>query len=273
MPELPEVETVCRGLSKKLLNLNVLKVKTFDEKLRYDISKNIEKYLIHNKVKAIIRRGKNGIIVFSGNYNLHFHLGMTGKFFITNSNYNKKKHDHFLIKFDKNVLLIYNDVRKFGYVELIKKPLDIVSFRGIGLEPFLCKPFEKELFSKVCKKERSIKDILLDQNYICGIGNIYASEILFRSRISPFKLGKDLCGKEFNTLLSSIEYILNKAIKKGGSSIKNYKNIDEALGYFQIEFKVYNKEGMACYQCDNLIAKSKQSGRSTFYCKNCQPIN
>ena len=90
MPELPEVETVCRGLSEKLLNLNVLKVNTYDKKLRYSIAKNIEKYLIHNKVKAIIRRGKNGIIVFSGNYNLHFHLGMTGKFFITNSNYKKK---------------------------------------------------------------------------------------------------------------------------------------------------------------------------------------
>ena len=273
MPELPEVETVCRGLSKKLLNLKVLKVTTFDKKLRYSISKNIEKYLIHNKVKAIIRRGKNGLIVFSGNYNLHFHLGMTGKFSITNSDYVKKKHDHFLIKFDKNVLLIYNDVRKFGYVELIKKPLDIVSFKNIGVEPFLCRFFEKELYSKICKKERSIKEILLDQNYICGIGNIYASEILFRSKISPFKLGKDLRGKEFQAILSSVEYILNKAIKKGGSSIKNYKNIDEELGYFQIEFKVYDKEGMACYQCNNLIAKRKQSGRSTFFCKSCQPIN
>ncbi|MDA9558668.1 DNA-formamidopyrimidine glycosylase, partial [Alphaproteobacteria bacterium] len=86
-------------------------------------------------------------------------------------------------------------------------------------------------------------------------------------------LGKDLCRKEFSILLISVEYILNEAIKKGGSSIKNYKNIDEELGYFQIEFKVYNKEGMACYQCDNLIAKRKQNGRSTFFCKICQPIN
>lgn len=273
MPELPEVETVCRGLSKKLLKSNVLKVKILNKKLRYSISKNIEKHLLHNKVKAIIRRGKNGIIVFSGNYNLHFHLGMTGKFLITTPDYKKNKHDHLLIKFDKNLVLIYNDIRKFGYLELIKKPLDIVSFKDIGLEPFLCRSFEKELFLKICKKERSIKNILLDQNYICGIGNIYASEILFRSKISPFKLGKNLSENDFHNLLNSVVYILNKAIKKGGSSIKNYKNIDEQLGYFQVEFKVYNKEGMACHQCDNLIAKKKQSGRSSFFCKNCQPIN
>ena len=273
MPELPEVETICRGLSKKLLNLYVLKVKTFDKKLRYSISKNIEKHLLQNKLKAIIRRGKNGIIVFTGNYNLHFHLGMTGKFVITTPNYIKKKHDHFLIQFDENLVLIYNDIRKFGYLKLVKKPLDIVKFRSVGLEPFLCKFFEKELFFQICKKERSIKDILLDQKYICGIGNIYANEILFRSKISPFKPGKNLSEKEFNNLLNSIQYILNVAIKKGGSSIKNYKNIDEELGYFQIDFKVYNKEGLACYQCDNMISKKKQSGRSTFFCKSCQKIN
>ena len=273
MPELPEVETVCRGLSKKLLMLNVLNVRIFNKKLRYIISETIGNYIIKNKVKAIIRRGKNGIIVFSGDYNLHFHLGMTGKFLITTPGYVKKKHDHFLIQFDNNVVLIYNDVRKFGYLKLIKKPLDLVSFRGLGLEPFLCKFFKKELFLNIRKKERSISYILLNQNYICGIGNIYANEILFRSKISPFKLGKNLYEEEFNQLLNSIEYILQEAIKKGGSSIKDYKNINEGLGYFQTVFKVYNKEGSTCYQCKSLIAKRKQNGRSTFYCKKCQTVN
>ena len=198
---------------------------------------------------------------------------MTGKFLITSSSYKKKKHDHFLIQFDNNVALIYNDVRKFGYIELIKKPLDIVLFKGIGLEPFLCKYFKRELFLKIRKKERSIKDILLDQNFICGIGNIYANEILFRSKISPFKLGKRLNEEDFNKLLNSVEYILKVAIKKGGSSIKDYKNTNAKLGYFQTVFKVYNKKGLACYKCEDLILKSKQSGRSTYYCKTCQIVN
>ncbi len=273
MPELPEVETVCRGLSNKLLKLNVSKVKVFNNKLRYAIADDIEKCLINKKVKTIIRRGKNGIIVFSGKYNLHFHLGMTGKFLITTPAYRRKKHDHISILFDNNILLIYNDIRKFGYLELIEKPLDIVDFKGIGVEPFFCKPFEKELLFKINKKERSIKNILLDQNYICGIGNIYASEVLFRSKISPFKLGKDIDEEGFNQLLKSINYILKEAIKKGGSSIKNYKKINEGLGYFQTKFKVYNKEGLPCQECEGLISKTKQSGRSTFYCKNCQIIN
>ena len=190
-----------------------------------------------------------------------------------NSPFLPKKHNHVELIFE-NFKIIYNDPRRFGFFQLIKNNTDLVKrFSHLGPEPF-DKNFNLNYVCNFFKdKNKDIKSFLLDQKFVSGIGNIYASEILFRSKISPFKLGKDLSGKEFHTILRSVEYILNKAIKKGGSSIKNYKNIDEELGYFQVEFKVYNKEGMACYQCNNLIAKRKQSGRSTFFCKSCQPIN
>ena len=183
----------------------------------------------------------------------------------------KKKHDYLVIQFDNKKKLIYNDVRKFGYIILQKKPLDIFNFKKIGCEPFLVSSFKEELFLKIKKRKTAIKDILLDQNFICGIGNIYASEILFHAKISPFIKGFQVNKFYFSKLLESIKYILNLAIKKGGSSIKDYSNANNELGYFQTEFKVYDRAGHICYNCKSLITITKQRGRSTYYCKKCQP--
>ena len=161
MPELPEVETVCIGLSEKLLKLTVLDVKIINKKLRYQInSKNIKK-IIKKKIKAVIRRGKNGLIIFSDNCILNFHLGMTGKFRIIKKKNNEKKHDHFIIIFNKNTKLIYNDVRKFGYVELIEKPLDLFQFKKLGVEPEMVKEQADVLFEKINRRNTNIKSILI----------------------------------------------------------------------------------------------------------------
>ncbi len=270
MPELPEVETVCRELSNKITGLYVLNINILNSKLRYDIPNKIESILLNKKIKMVLRRGKNGFIVLDAGYSLHFHLGMTGKFILTDKKYVKSKHDHLKIEFNKKITLIYNDVRKFGYINLLKKPLDIINISQIGTEPFLLNFFKDQLFIKIKKTQRALKEVLLDQSYICGIGNIYASEILFESKISPFKKTKKLKVSEFNKLIDSIVLILDLAIKKGGSSIKNYKKTNQDLGYFQTEFKVYNRDGQFCYDCNNLIIKIKQAGRSSFYCKQCQ---
>jgi len=270
MPELPEVETVCRGLSEKLLNRIVKNVNVIHFDLRYRISSSLRKKLINTQIKAIIRRGKNGLIVLNSRDVLHFHLGMTGKFKMKNINYIPKKHDHLVIEFDNQIKLIYNDVRKFGYIKLKKKPFDIINFNKVGYEPFLTSNFKEDLYYKIKNKKTTIKDILLDQTYICGIGNIYASEILFKSKISPFKIGENFDQNAFFDLLKAIKYILNLAIKKGGSSIKDYANANSQLGYFQTKFKVYDREGLPCCKCKSLIFKIKQKGRSTFFCRQCQ---
>ena len=146
----------------------------------------------------------------------------------------------------------------------------IFNFKNLGYEPFIAFYYSDFLFNKIKKRMGSIKDILLDQKFICGIGNIYASEILFKAKIIPFKKGSKLNKSQFSKLLKVIDNILSTAIKQGGSSIKNYASPDNELGYFQTQFQVYNRKGLPCYNCKSLIARVKQSGRSSFFCIKCQ---
>tara|TARA_E500000178_G_scaffold256881_1_gene253389 strand:- start:3 stop:818 length:816 start_codon:yes stop_codon:yes gene_type:complete len=270
MPELPEVETVCKGLSNKILHKKVSGVKIFDSKLRKEIPPEIENVFEGKYIKEIIRRGKNGIIIFDGDYVLQFHLGMTGKFRFSKLMPTIIKHDHIMLKFTEGLYLIYNDVRKFGFFKLIKKPVDIVEFNFLGYEPNVINLFREKIISKIRSRSTSIKNILLNQSLIAGIGNIYASEILFSSGINPKLKGNNITKRKLYKMLIAIKLILDKAIKRGGTSIKDYNNVEGSLGYFQNSLKVYGREGLSCLNCKSLITKIKQSGRSTFYCKKCQ---
>ena len=195
---------------------------------------------------------------------------MTGKFKIDFSGYKKIKHDHLIIEFNNKLKLIYNDIRKFGFIEIVEKPFDIFKLKNLGYEPSIITNFRDSLFSKLKKRKASIKDILLDQSFICGIGNIYACEILFEAKISPFKKGIKFYKNEFIILLKALQSIIEEAIKKGGSSIKDYSSPKDELGYFQTKFQVYDREGLPCYYCKSLITRIKQNGRSTFFCIKCQ---
>ena len=270
MPELPEVETVCRVLSKNIIGLTIKKVKVLNKNLRYPISACIEKKILQSTIKSIIRRGKYGLILLNNKNLIIFHLGMTGKFKINLKAFKKTKHDHFVIEFNNNLKIIYNDVRKFGYINLLEKPIDIFNLKSLGYEPSVAWYFREILFAKIKRRKASIKDILLDQRFICGIGNIYASEILFKSKISPFKQGTKFNNNEFAILLNALKYIIDYAIEKGGSTIKDYISPQDELGYFQTQFQVYDREGLPCYYCKSLITRVKQGGRSTFFCKKCQ---
>ena len=270
MPELPEVETVCRVLSKNIVGLSIKKAKIINKNLRYPISSDIEKKTLKSKIKFIIRRGKYGLILLSNRNLIIFHLGMTGKFKMNLRRYKKTKHDHLVIEFKNNLKLIYNDIRKFGYIEIVEKPFDIINLKNLGYEPFIVTNFRDNLFSKIKRRKTSIKDILLDQSFICGVGNIYASEILFKSKTSPFKKGIKFYENEFVNLLKALQSIIEEAIEKGGSSIKDYTSPKDELGYFQTKFQVYDREGLPCYYCKSLITRVKQSGRSTFFCIKCQ---
>ena len=270
MPELPEVEVIVKGLKKNVLNLKISKVNILNKNLRYIVPNNLEKLCKDKTIKHILRRGKYGIILLNGNVNIVFHLGMTGKFRLGKIKPNKLIHDHIFIKFYNGINLIYNDVRRFGFISIIHSPIDVYNFKNLGTEPFLLKYIKDSLWEKIKLKKKDIKSILLDQSFIAGIGNIYASEILFDCKINPLKLGQSLDKKSFSNLLKSTEKIIKKAILKGGVSIKDYRNISGDLGYFQISLKVYGREGLSCYNCKSLIVKIRSKGRSTFYCENCQ---
>ncbi len=270
MPELPEVEVVKEGLKKSITGLTISDTTVFNNRLRTTIPDNLLEKIKGKVIKGVLRRGKHGVILTNGNYHLNFHLGMTGNFKILENYKNNNKHDHFAIELNDNLHLVYNDIRKFGYISLLKKPLDLINFKNLGIEPNLI-PLQKiKIIGIFKKKNRNIKNLLLDQSIITGIGNIYASEILYDAKIDPMRTGISIKKNEYEKILVSCVKVIKKAILKGGTTIKDYKNIEGKLGYFQTEFKVYDRKGLPCYKCKNLIKKIKQNGRSTYYCYKCQ---
>ena len=156
MPELPEVETVCRILSKNIIGLTIKKVEIINKNLRYPLPSNIKKKILQSNIKLIIRRGKYGLILLSNRNIVIFHLGMTGKFKIDSRAYKKIKHDHLVLEFNNNLKLIYNDVRKFGYIKLAEKPFDIFNLKNLGYEPSIVKGFKNILFSKIKSRKASV---------------------------------------------------------------------------------------------------------------------
>jgi len=269
MPELPEVETTVKGLSV-ILNQKISNVKIHTSKLRFKIPNNIINILRNSKISNLRRIAKFIIIDLDTDYSLVIHLGMSGRLKTANKCYKRIKHDHFVMYFLSGMILLYRDPRKFGFIDIIKtkdlqKQKYIFSLGVDALSPNLT---AQMIFEKISKSEVPIKQILLNQKLIAGIGNIYASEILFDSKISPLTLGKDLEISLIMKLIKSIRKILKKAIKYGGSSIRDYRSTDGTLGNFQSNFKVYNKEGKKIG--GDKVKKIVQYGRSTFYCPKLQ---
>ena len=269
MPELPEVETTIKGL-KPIINSTIINIKIHTYKLRFYIPQNIS-LIKKTKIKNIKRKGKYIIIVLKNKFSIIVHLGMSGRLrLIKKSKYKYTKHDHFIIKTNKNHTLIFNDSRKFGFVDYVKscKILQTKYFLKLGIDALSSSLNEKYLFSRINESIIPIKQILLNQNIIAGIGNIYASEILFNAKISPLKKGKDLKIDDCKKIVISIRKILKKAIKSGGSTLRDYISADGTVGNFQNNFKVYNKQGATIN--GKTIKKIVQYGRSTFYCPELQ---
>jgi len=286
MPELPEVEVVKRSLEKKIINLTIKKVTINTNKLRYSLSKKDFNKIINTKILSIKRRSKYLLINLQKNYTIVCHLGMTGKFFIIDRNKKFKtsfyyrlsskddKHNHIIFKLSKKVILIYNDVRKFGFIKIIKTS-SIISNKHISLlgpEP-LSKKFNAVYFKRyIINKKKKLKDLMMDQKFVSGLGNIYANEILFLSKLNPKKNINKIENHHIKKILFFTKKILLQSIKKGGSSIKNFNSSDGKSGKFQQMFNVYAREGGKCAQtnCKQLISRITISNRSTFICKRCQ---
>jgi len=285
MPELPEVEVVRRSLEKFIIGKKIKKVRIFNRNLRYKIDKNLKSIVENQKVISTRRKSKYLLIELANNYTVLLHLGMTGKIFISKKNKThktsfyydntfKKKHNHFSFEFSKSNKLIYNDVRKFGFVKLLKnKEIESCSHLiSLGPDPLSPKFKSEYLQKKLPIIKKNIKNFLMDQKQISGIGNIYANEILYLTSINPRKKANKLSNKKIPLLIKNTKSVLEDSIKNGGSSIKDFKGISGKSGDFQQKFKVYDRDGLKCKKrgCKGLIKKIYISNRSSFFCPICQ---
>ena len=288
MPELPEVEVVKRSLINKAQNSIIKSVKINDGRLRYKLDQNQIKKIIGLKIKKILRRSKFLLFFFDRDIIMLVHLGMTGKFFFINQKNTKyktsfyydinedkdKKHDRVIFNLSQSQKLIYNDVRKFGFIKLLNK-INLnnnLHLKNLGPEP-LNKKFNFTYFKKyIHGRSRSIKDILMDQKFVSGLGNIYVNEILFFSGIKPTKKINNLLDSEIKKIVKFTKIILLRAIALGGSTIKDFSSENGKKGSFQQHFKVYGKKGEKCSKknCHNNIVKITIANRSSFYCTKCQ---
>ena len=286
MPELPEVEIVKQSLAKKIQQKKIKKVIIKNRNLRFKIPLKFEELLQNKIIKKVTRFSKYLILNFSDGSFCLIHLGMSGTIhlikkdnlnkFTNTSFYNSpnlpKKHNHIEIQF-QDLKVIYNDPRRFGFFEFIDNKQDlIIRFSHLGPEPFSKNFNLKYLLQYFLNKKKDVKSFLLDQKFVSGIGNIYASEILFLCKINPTRHAMKLSKKECKKIISFSKSVLNQAIQKGGSSIRDFKNTSGENGNFQKEFKVYQRENLNCprNKCTGKIKKIFISNRSTFFCNTCQ---
>ncbi len=285
MPELPEVEVLKRSLQKKIRFSKIIRIKIYNRNLRYKVPYSISRDLKNHIVNNISRISKYIIFHINFSKKLLIHLGMSGTIHLINrKNFNKNtntsfynppnlplKHNHiefFLEKYQ----LIYNDPRRFGFFKIFEKKSLSDFFNNVGPEPLNNKFNINYISNYFINKKKNIKSFLLDQKFVSGIGNIYANEILFCCKINPLKKAKNLTKLDIKKIRYFSKSILNQAIKKGGSSIRDFKNVEGRNGSYQNEFKVYQRENLNCLNkdCSGKIKKKVISKRSTFFCNRCQ---
>ena len=277
MPELPEVETVCQALKPVLEGQSFLSIQLNRSNLRYPFPSNLENTLVSYPIISVRRRAKYLLIDFKHNLTLIWHLGMSGRVILENAHtpfLKPSPHDHVIFITCHHYRITYRDPRRFGFL-LLNSTQDLETlhpFNILGPEPLDNSKLNASSFHhRIKSKSASIKSALLDQSVIAGIGNIYASEALWKARLSPLRPANTLTLYEADTLLKEIQNVLKCAIAAGGSTLRDHFQPDGDKGYFQHQFKVYNQENMPCSHCHLFpILKFIQNGRSTYYCNHCQ---
>ncbi len=286
MPELPEVETVRRGLSPAMEGAHFLRVEQRRANLRFPFPERFAARLEGTRIVSLARRAKYLLAALETGETLVMHLGMSGSFLIDKNvpgafhhprrdsqspkMPDSKKHDHVVFEMSGGTIVTYNDPRRFGFMDLIGDIQSHALFKNIGIEPLGNELSGNFILTAFKGKAAPLKAALLDQSLICGLGNIYVCEALFRSRLSPFRAAGSLSGLEAALLAQIIRTVLEEAIAAGGSTLNDFSHADGTLGYFQHRFQVYDREGGACMVCGIPILRKLQSGRSTFYCAACQ---
>ena len=283
MPELPEVETVRKGLAKQLLGGMIAHIELRREGLRFPFPKDFKEGLEGRRIEQIDRRAKYLQFRLDDTSIWLVHLGMTGKFTLYSQNDIPEeygKHDHVIVTMEDGGVSVYTDHRRFGYMDLIAADEEENHrfFANLGCEP-LSDDFDAKALCKSLEGKKSpIKTTLLDQRVVAGLGNIYVCEILFRAGVSPLRISSSIAGKgakvtkRAELLVHETKQVLIEAIEAGGSTISDFAAVDGDLGYFAHSFRVYGREGEACHnsRCSGVVSRISQGGRSTFYCAKCQ---
>jgi formamidopyrimidine-DNA glycosylase len=292
MPELPEVETVRRGLQVAMEGSKIVKAEARRKDLRFPFQKDFVARLEGQTVIGLGRRAKYLMADLASGDVLLMHLGMSGSFRVVKDESAQtpgqfyhpraedRAHDHVMFKMSSGADVIFNDPRRFGYMKIIARNAleDEPLLKGLGPEP-LGNEFDAAMLARSCAhRKTSLKAALLDQRVVAGLGNIYVCEALFRAHLSPRRLAATLATKKgeptdhAKRLVEAIHAVLNQAIKAGGSSLRDHRQTSGELGYFQHSFQVYDREGEKCQTagCGDIVRRFTQNGRSTFWCPKCQ---
>ena len=269
MPELPEVETIRRDL-EILHQQKIIAIYRSNKKMRIDSSVDLHS-LVNAKINQVKRQARYLLIELNNQHTLIIHLGMSGRLSIVKS-FSQLKHDHFACQISDHQWLVFNDPRRFGFVDLIenKNLPNHKMLAKLAVEPLSDEFNFQYLKTKLAKKTLNIKTTIMDNQIVVGVGNIYASESLFDAKISPTRSANSLKDGEIKKLVASIKKIISNAIEQKGSSISDYFDAKGNLGNFQNNHLVYDKTNQSCRVCDNKINRIVQNGRASFYCQKCQ---
>lgn len=282
MPELPEVETVRRGLLPAMEGAVIERADVNRPDLRWPLPEHMAARLTGAQVTALRRRSKYILADLSTGETLIIHLGMSGRMLISgdplgqfhHTHPTPQKHDHVVLHMRNGARVTFNDARRFGAMDLADTPQVEAHWllRDLGPEPLGNAFHEDYLVAKMKGRNTPIKAALLDQRIVAGLGNIYVCEVLFRAGISPVRKAGRISQSRLRTLVPIIREVLSEAIESGGSSLRDYRQADGELGYFQHTFRVYDREGQSCRTegCTGVVRRLVQSGRSSFYCPQCQ---
>ena len=269
MPELPEVETTLRGISPFLLNKKIKHIQVRQPKLRWPVPEELHQ-AENQTVRSLHRRGKY-IVAGTKSGSIILHLGMSGSLRIADKPFEIRKHDHVLFELGNRKVMVYHDPRRFGTILWTSgSASDHPLLADLGPEP-LSDAFDGEhLFRHSRQKKVAVKNFIMNGHIVVGVGNIYASEALYRSGIRPGKAAGRVSASSYDALAADIKTILGAAIKSGGTTLRDFVNSEGQPGYFQQTLNVYGREGMPCKKCDSPIKQRTIGQRSTFYCSSCQ---
>lgn len=282
MPELPEVETVRRGLLPVLEGAVIARAEVNRPDLRWPLPEGMAERLAGKRVTALRRRSKYLLADLDSGETLLVHLGMSGRMLVSGAQVGAfhhdhpapQKHDHVVLHMASGARVTFNDARRFGAMDLMPtgRASEHLLLKDLGPEPFGNDFNEPYLAARLKGRRTPIKAALLDQRIVAGLGNIYVAETLYRARFSPLRLAGDLAESETQTLVPIIREVLAEAIEAGGSSLRDFRQANGELGYFSKHFQVYDREGQPCETpgCSGTITRTVQSGRSSFWCPVCQ---
>jgi formamidopyrimidine-DNA glycosylase len=273
MPELPEVETVRRSLEMALPERSFVDVEVRQPRLRFTVDEEqLRELILQRRVRGLTRRAKYIIVHFAGGSCLILHLGMTGQLLLLSASQPLDKHDHVIFSLDNGLQLRFRDPRRFGAIAAVEEAglQQHALLNHLGVEP-LSEDFTAEyLFKRSRKSKKPVKNFIMDQQVLVGVGNIYASEALFLAGIYPMRAAGRISLARWQRLHATIQQVLQEALALGGTTIDDFRNSDGSSGYFQQKLRAYGRKGEACVNCQSAIRAETLAGRSTFYCPKCQ---